>query len=1195
MKNFFRLIAVLVLVTVAGHGQAISVNGGSIEGTISDPTGAAIPGASVIITSPDTGYKSQLSVNSLGHYSVGPLNPGNYVVQVTAPGFNKLVLTTVIRTGTVTNGNAKLVLGQQTETVEVNAGQVQVNTDQISVSGVLTQKDFDELPVNGRNFLDFAQLQPGVQLQNGDYAAGGFDPTKAGFSALSFSGVSGRTTRIMLDGQDITDETVGTTIYSVVPSGVVSEMEVNRATADASVDITSSGSVIASTRTGTNSFHGNMFYNFQDYRALFANVKGQAAPFQRNQFGGYVGGPILKDKLFFYGGAERIKQDSSTPNTITTGTGSYFSAILAKYPTIPTPSRNTFSFGRLDYDGPHGIHLFARGLYGVDAFATGGAQLYANRDNTPGIAGGADFVTGKFTHSFRGSYEKFHNLISDASNNPALYDPIPGFAINYSSQGLHTGPNDNAPQQTFQSDKQFRYDGSWSKGRQSIRYGASFNRILGGGFASFFGLGPYAALSSSTRLFPGQTATYSDPLNGYHAYYVYVGNGQGSFTEVPQFGFPGGGQGDWRLGFYLADSIKLTPTFTLTVAARYDRDTGRSDADLAPIPCSVVDLTVFGTSPCSSPTANLLDQWGTGLGSKVAQPNRNVGPQIGFNYAPAALHNKTSLRGGFGIYYESSVFNNVLFDRPFKLATGHFNAYNLLCYGNVYTLAIPGKGIVSTNSAGQSIKTLCGESIAQAAPGFITLENDYKTASAATVGANPTFVGETLTTAGGSYEAYAPNYRSPYSIDFNFGIQQQVFRGAVLSVDYVHSATLHIEQAIDANHTGDAAYLNSAAAKAAISATTGSFGCAGGSSAAAINCAIQAGASIGDFAGNGLDSGNNYLGDYPASIYGLTASTGAAFPGVNPNVGVGSFQFPTGKSAYDGAQFNFRQQSNHPLPGIVNSNIEASYAYSRFITSVGGGSSDQFFSPGAQDYRNATRFMGYGSLDRTHIFSMGLSAHVKYGPLLSMIGHFNSAGPTSLSLDDSGYGGAGQIFQTDVTGDGTVGDLLPGTNQGAYSRKVKPNTVKQVINTYNTTQAGQLTPAGQALVSGGLFTQAQLSSLGAVTPKLYNSNPNSYSFPNSPYRQVDLSASYPVDHTVFHFLPESVSLTPVINVYNALNLGNFGGPSGTLLMPSDIAAGSVNSDYLGFTTKNSYRVVRGIGTYAQGAPRTTEFQLKLNF
>jgi hypothetical protein len=366
MKNLLRALIVTTalgsaasLMPVSAVGQVVSTNGGSIEGTITDPSGAAIPNASITITSPDTGYSRTLSSDKAGFYSVGPLNPGNYTVTVTAPSFEHQVLKTVIRTGTATTGSVKLVLGNQNETIEVDAGALQINTDQAGVSDVITKEQIQALPVNGRNFLDLAQIEPGVVLQSGE----SFDPTKAGYSAISVSGVSGRTTRILLDGQDITDETVGTTIFNV-SQGAINEFQLNRSTQDVSGDVTSTGQVLVSTNSGTNAFHGQLFYNLQDARAGFAATKDAVTPpFQRNQFGGSAGGYIIKDKLFFFGNSERIKQDSLSASPV----GTTFASILSKYPVIPSPYRETYSTARLDYNGPRGGHYFVRVNYNVMA------------------------------------------------------------------------------------------------------------------------------------------------------------------------------------------------------------------------------------------------------------------------------------------------------------------------------------------------------------------------------------------------------------------------------------------------------------------------------------------------------------------------------------------------------------------------------------------------------------------------------------------------------------------------------------------------------------------------------------------------------------------------------------------------------------------------------------------------------------
>ncbi len=1178
MKKLFGLVLVIVALTSMSIGQAISVNGGSIQGTITDSSGAVVPNATVTVLGTDTGSSKTLTTDSAGFYSIGPLNPGNYEVDVVTPGFQKLAVKTVVRTGTVTSGNFKLTIGQSSETVEVNAGALQVNTEQAGVSDVITREQISTLPVNGRNFLDLAQIEPGVILQSGE----SFDPTKAGYSAISLGGVSGRTTRILLDGQDITDENVGTTIFNV-SQGAINEFQLNRSTQDVSGDVTSTGQVLVSTNSGTNAFHGQAFYYFQDHNALFARTAGgNDVPFQRNQFGGSVGGPIIKDKLFFFGNAERIKQDSQNALTL----GSNFQAIQQKYSALPSPYRETYSTARLDYNGPLGGHYFVRANYNVDSSVSNfgaGYDLYANRDNTPGIAGGADFTGGKFTHSFRGSYEKFHNLLGDNTvGNSSVYTAIPGFNIAYATQNLFSGANVDAPQATYQSDKQLRYDGTWTRGAHNIRYGYSINRILSGGFASFFQLAPRALITDSTLL---SGADPHDPINSYRPAQVRFGNGLGFNTEIPGFGLAGGGLADWREGAYVADNWKVTPSFTLTSGLRWSVDTGRANQDIPVIPCSDAVAAVGTKAPCTG-SAPLLDQFQAGIGAKVHQPYANFGPQIGFAFSPGE-HN-TVVRAGFGIFYESVVFNNTLNARGNLLKAGLFNDNaHRLCGGQTSFLLPDGTQLTSVD--GIDFPTLCGEAISQSAPHFINLQKQFQAATAAAgAGVNGSYVGNTLHVAG----AYGSPFRTPYSIQYNGGVQREIFKGTVLSVDYVHNSSIKVGQTVDLNHVGAARTFRADAAANAIATTTRQFGCAGGSSAAAVNCAIAAKATIFSFARNRLDSGVTALASGPASLQrgNLTPATGAAFPGINPNVGVGSFILPVGRSGYDALQVLLREQKNHPAPGLKATNFQIAYSLSRIVSTSderGGNSGDQFFSAPSFDNDNPTQYIGRSGLDHTHILSFGGSIIPKYGPQIGIIGHVYSALPLSISLNPSSNGTpSGGIFQSDVTGDGTVGDLVPGTSPGDYMRHFKGNDLNKLISRYNSQYAGRLTPAGQALVNANLLTPSQLFALGGVQQTIAPI-PQSVAVENAFFRSVDINFSYPVRLERFH---EGLSIEPAIAFYNVGNFSNFAPlPSATGVLDG----GGLNGPITG--QLEAYRVQRGSGTSDQGGARSTEFQLKLNF
>jgi len=1219
------LVAVGLAVTIAivqipmatpASAQAISTNGGSIQGSVTDPTGAAIPGATVTVTATDTGETRALKTDSAGLYSIGPLIPGNYTIAVSAANFRNELLKTAVKIGTVTSGSVKLTLGNQSETVEVNAGALQINTDQIGVAGDISKEQIDNLPINGRNILDVAQLQPGVILQSGMT----FDPTKAGYSALSVSGVGGRTTRILLDGQDITDETVGTTIFHV-PSGPIDEAQLNRSTQDISGEVTSTGQMLMSTRSGTNSFHGNVFGNFQDARAGFAAVNGIDSPykgdnlFQRNQFGGYVGGPIWKDKLFFFGGGERIKQ---WEDDIALGANPVFNPILAQYPVVPAPFHDTYGTTRLDYTAPHNIHMFARAAYSVNSddatFGYGPYQVYENRDNVPALVGGADLAIGRVTHSFRVGYEKFHNLLVDGTGGlgSSIYNPSTGPANQVTLSGdLNAGPNFLAPQGTFQSDKQFRYDSTFTKGSHTFKFGGELNRILSGGFADFYGPSLYTQLAAVASLqvpcddVVGAAPCPADPVRGYAAEYYVIGNGNGFFSERPGFNLPGGGSFSWRFAAYGGDTWKATSYLTITAGLRWSTDTDRANQDLPTPLCSSVDPSM--QFPGCTGNTPLFDQYQQGLGVQTHQPYANFGPQFGFVYSPSS--HKTSVRGGIGLYYESDVFNNSGNARtPSIQSDGPYFAYGLAFQG-ASSIQLPGIPTVTAAPDGTPVSTILSESIDHAAPELNAIKAAYQAKVKNALTPNSGYIG----TGGGLFanSIYAGPYVSPYSIQINGGVQHDFGQGIILSADYVHNATLKVPISIDVNHDGAARTLNTAAAQNAILTTMapnpaiqypGYPMCPQTFTTAAIDCAIANGATISSFASNGLDSGSTFLGGVAASAAGASPSTGAAFPGTNPNVGEGLFILPGGRSGYDALQVVVQEQKTHPLPGLNSSNLQVSYSLSRIVSTTAAlagtnATNDQFFG-GARPWNNdmPTSLMGRSGLDHTNELSFGGSVEVKYGLHTGIIGHFYSAPPVSLLLDNSS-GSTAQIFQTDVNGDGVSNDLVQGTVPGAYMHQIKGGNLNQLIANYNAKYAGTPTPAGQALVSGGIMTLSELKALGAVQQAIVP-QPANHPMNDPAFRSFDFNASYPIK---FSKLREGLSITPGIAMYNIFNMSNYNLQDGLLMNVNEIDPstgvvpdGHVNSPEDPAET-NNLRITRNSGTFDQGGPRTTEFQLMINF
>src|SRR5262247_777344 len=275
---------------------------GALEGTITDPNGAALSGARVIVKNNATSAEVTTTANERGYFNVQNLEAGTYTVTVEQSGFRKYVAKDVnVKVGAVTPLAVALQVGAQEQIVEITStsAEAAVDTSRSTVDGVVTAKTIENLPLNGRNFLDLAQLEPGVQVRDG----GDFDPTKNQMVGVSVGGRMGRSTRIQVDGVDITDENVGTTTTNISNESI-QEFQVSRSTLDPSTDLTSSGAINIVTRAGSNQIHGSgfSFFRNESYAADLRTDKTtpDKPSLERQNFGGGLGGYIVMDRLFWH-------------------------------------------------------------------------------------------------------------------------------------------------------------------------------------------------------------------------------------------------------------------------------------------------------------------------------------------------------------------------------------------------------------------------------------------------------------------------------------------------------------------------------------------------------------------------------------------------------------------------------------------------------------------------------------------------------------------------------------------------------------------------------------------------------------------------------------------------------------------------------------------------------------------------------
>jgi hypothetical protein len=1187
-SSFQMRILFLLLLMVAGSATVpaklfaqATVATGTIQGLVSDPSGSAIVAAKITIASENTGQTIAVESTSAGTYSSGPLIPGKYGVKVEASGFKTVQQSVQVRVGNVTSADFKLSIGEQTEIVFVQSEAVQVDTQQSSVQGVLSAQEIQTLPINGRNFLDLAQLDPGVQIQDGT----NFDPTKVGYSSISFQGRFGRSARIEVDGVDISDETVGTTTQDI-PSSAIQEFQISQSSLDLSNELSSSGAVNVVTRSGSNQLHGEAFGLFRDSSAA-ANLPagpGLEAPFQRSQFGGRFAGPILKDKFFFFVDAERTLQDLHAPVSLP-------EPFSAQSGTLPAPYRETETLVRADYQltaNARAFYRFTDYQSADDAtFFPSSFQVYRSRNISHDHAFGLDFTTGKFSHSIRFNYLGFHNDIADATRGSGL--PFADLPVSLNIGPFQTGPNLLAPQFTLQTDRQLKYDGSRTWGAHILRYGVDYNFIHDVGFAAFFSVAPQIDINltqveinfaenscgTGTPCFPALDPTQgpaSNPLN-YPVELALFGTGQGFVSEKSALGQRAGGLGpDNRIGLYVGDTWRFRPNLTVNYGLRYVRDTGRQDSDLPAFP--------------------QLDSIQPGLGNRISQPNLNFAPQLGFAYDPWK-NGKTSIRGGIGLFYDNSVFNNVYGDRPFRLQNGPFDSVTAACLGPGIPAPVPTESVTLQPS-------FCGTPTAYAAVGNVdtamsefesTLQSDMPFSLTTP---NPGFfqslansgVNVTATTPGSFM--LGPDYRTPRSLQLNIGMQREISRGTVLSADYLRNVATRFLLAVDQNHGGDVRYFNKNAALAAISATNTAFGCGAGTDSASIDCAIGAGATMASYATNGLGSpGLDFGGPCPIA-------TGCAFSGLNPAYGTMSMANSIGRSVYNALQMKLTQQVARPLPGMLNLNTQVSYSLSRFVSPGAGNyvtpaQSDEDLVNNALDNSSPLRYMGPNLLDRTHQLSFGVTGNLVHGFEASIVSHFYSPLSLPIVVPNTGLG-PGEIFRTDFTGDGTVEDPMPGTKMGSFGRDVNGSSLNNLIQHYNQKVAGQPTPAGQVLVSNGLFTSGQLATpgFGGVAPTV----------PLAPAGQVSDAWLRALDFKLawrysFPDRLDHLSVEPSMGVFNTFNFSNYDLPPGLMSPLLAGSPGSINGTDQANRIAN--RVGVGTGVFSLGSPRVFEFGLRIEF
>ncbi len=323
MKAFvFAILAVLGLGAVSTYAQTAQMTG-----AITDQTGASVPGTTVTVTNVNTAVARSSVTNSTGNYLVTALLPGTYRVTTQAAGFKQMSREPIVlQVDQIARIDFSLAVGETRETVEVLASAVLLNSESSTLGVVVENRQVVELPLNGRNPIELVALQPGIRVQGnfgGKQVAGGTAP--GNWANFSFNGGMSNANAIMVEGLALDLAQMNTPSF-IPPVDATQEFRVQTSTFSAEYGRTSGAVVNFSIRSGTNQFHGSLF-EFWRNKTLNANdffqnrIGNRRPPFNLNQFGGAIGGPIRRDKTFFFSNFEEYRRVVTNPTITSVPTG----------------------------------------------------------------------------------------------------------------------------------------------------------------------------------------------------------------------------------------------------------------------------------------------------------------------------------------------------------------------------------------------------------------------------------------------------------------------------------------------------------------------------------------------------------------------------------------------------------------------------------------------------------------------------------------------------------------------------------------------------------------------------------------------------------------------------------------------------------------------------------------------------------
>ncbi|HUI82366.1 MAG TPA: carboxypeptidase regulatory-like domain-containing protein, partial [Bryobacteraceae bacterium] len=772
-------VFVLLALSFVIYAQAPT---GTITGIVTDESGAAMPNVTVTITEKATGAGRTVTTNAAGLYSAPALPAGDYEVKAEAQGFRTDVRDSTVQAGGTFTVNLPMTIGATKEVVNVEAATTQMNYESNAVQGVIDLSAVQDLPLNGRSFMQLAVLEPGVTIANGSTAQ---------FNALFTVSVlgGGNRTAYTVDGGNISDsiDTGGGISSLNLPQDVVQEFQLSSVNFDIATDISSGGAINIVTRSGTNQFHGSAYFYYRDhnmsaYPGLQRQTLDPSPFFARRNPGATLGGPVLKDKLFFFFNIEHTNQVQAIltqPNT------PLAQAVAGVY---NSPYSGTQVTAKIDYHISAKHSLFAR--YSHDG-NSGFGEVFSPQSNPSNwirninwadqsIIGLTSSLTPSIVNDARIQYMYWsnHNLLalpSDCVEPSCIGGGLPGLlavlGTNIGFGGAEVGANPNAPQ--TRNTRRYEFDDSvnWALGSHRLKFGGQVMRVPSVGQWGF--CTPYCEGIFGPQYvgglfgFPKTLSTTQDFWNSPFLSLssgIFTGIGVGNSQQPPAYDRDDIiTESQYRL--FVQDTWKIKPNFTLNYGLAWNAQKGY--------------FTPLNESPFLTPIlgANNLGQ----------TPNayKEFQPIVGFAWSPGKS-NKTVIRAGGGLYWDSppGYYHNRTYASNGPVGDGRATLSS-----QAFTNIFPGILDLSTQSlilpgAPIPVGHLTTMSLSQ----FNQIYNQQIGAITAKLSPTPPTSGPYSVTgidiAKSGIEIFPPQYPIARSYQINAGIQRDLGHNMVLTADY---------------------------------------------------------------------------------------------------------------------------------------------------------------------------------------------------------------------------------------------------------------------------------------------------------------------------------------------------------------------------------------------------------------------------